>query len=172
MTAKGSYVLVSALAALFVLPSAAYASHGKVGLWETTTTPDTGNAPAIPPEALAQMKAHGIKPSASSGRSFTAQFCMTAEEVNSETPPAMKNNPCKMTSSKTVGQTFSADMVCSGALQGTSHFTVTYDTPEHYKGRSEFNGRNSGHPFHSATAFEGRWLKADCGNVKPFKLPK
>ena len=135
--------------ALMLLPVSALAGHGKAGLWQATMTSD--------------MSAKG----------FTSKFCMTQAMVNYDKPPAMQgNNPCKMVSSKTVGQTYSADMVCSGQMQGTSHFTVTYDRPEHYNGESDFKGSVSGHPFNSKTNFEGKWLQADCGSVKPVALPK
>ena len=155
------------IAMALVLPEAAFASHGKAGLWEATTTIDA-NMPAIPPEALAQMKAHGIKPPSGQGHSFTTQFCMSQADVDSDKPPAMKDNLCKVTNMKTAAQSYSADLVCSGDLQGTSHFMVSYDTPEHYKGQSEFSGTAGGQPMHNVTKFEGHWLKADCGAVKPY----
>ena len=139
----------AAFAALIVLPNAALAGHGKAGLWEATTKIDK------------------------SPKAFSMKFCMTEAMVNYDKPPAMQSNsPCKITRSKTVGQTFSADMICGGQMQGASHFTITYDKPEHYSGLSVFKGTVSGHPFSSTTKFEGKWLKADCGNVKPMAQPK
>jgi hypothetical protein len=147
----------------FALP--ALASHGKAGLWETTTTNENATQMALPPEALAQMNARGMKLPES--RAFTSRYCMTAEEVAADAPPPMRGNACKLTGTKIVGQTFSADVTCTGTVQGTSHFSISYDSAEHYSGESEFTGSEGGQPFHSKTRIEGRWISPDCGDVKP-----
>ncbi|HEY2445310.1 MAG TPA: DUF3617 domain-containing protein [Rhizomicrobium sp.] len=157
----GSVLVLAAIA----LPADVLASHGKAGLWETTTTNESAPEMSLPPEALAAMKAHGVK--IPDHRSFTSQYCMTAEEVASDQPPPMRGHECKLSSSTIVGQTFSADMVCSGAVQGTSHFSVTYDSPEHFAGESEFTGHEGNQPFNAKNKFEGRWISADCGDVEP-----
>ena len=74
-----------------------------------------------------------------------------------------------MTKTNVSGQSYSADMGCTGPLNGTSHFTITYDTPEHYSGASIFKSTAGGQPMNTTTKFEGKWLKADCGSVKPFR---
>lgn len=162
--ALSGVVILSAVA----LP--ALASHGKAGLWETTTTNDNAPQMALPPEALAQMKAHGVKLPES--RAFTSRYCMTAEEVATDAPPPMRGRECKLTGTKIAGQTFSADVACTGTVQGTSHFSVSYDSAEHYSGESEFTGSEGGQPFHSKTRIEGRWIASDCGDVMPHALEK
>jgi hypothetical protein len=143
------YVDMAAAAVLMVLPNAALASYGKAGLWETTTT------------------SRDV-----SGQSFKTTFCMTQAEVDSDKPRGTNNQYCKMTKTNVSGQSYSADMACTGPLNGTSHFSITYDTPEHYSGASVFKGTAGGQPMNTATKFEGKWLKADCGDVKPYTPPK
>lgn len=140
----------AAAVAFMALPGSALASHGKAGLWETMVTPE--GAP----------------------KGFSTKICMTQADVNNDKPqmPTQPNNPCKVTSSKVVGQTYSAETACSGQMVGTSHFEITYDKPEHYAGHSVFNGTVGGQKFSSNTKFEGKWLKADCGDVKPMTQPK
>ncbi len=43
-------------ASLVLAPAAAFAAHGRAGLWNVTTTMQMSNMPQIPPEALAMMK--------------------------------------------------------------------------------------------------------------------
>jgi len=38
--------------------------------------------------------------------------------------------------------------------------------------RALFNGRAGAHRVSSTMKFDGKWLKADCGDVKPIMQPK
>ncbi len=151
--------------AMTLLSAPALAAHGKVGLWNVTVTMSGPGVPAIPATARAQMKAHGI--GTPNGHTISAQHCMTAQEVASDNL-AFKGSTqpdCKMSDLKTVGHTLSGTMVCSGQMKGAGHIAITYDTPEHYSGKMNFDGSSGGHPLHMNYLYEGRWLKADCGNV-------
>ncbi|MGH6876045.1 MAG: DUF3617 domain-containing protein [Rhizomicrobium sp.] len=145
---------------------AAFAAHGKPGLWEITTRMNMpGMTAQIPPEALACMRAMGVQMPDS--RSFTTQHCMTPEEVAADKPPPMRNNKyCTMNNSRFGAHSFTADMTCSGEMQGQGHVSVTYDGDEHYSGNYTFTGSAQGHPQNMTTSFEGKWISADCGSVK------
>lgn len=155
-------VLLAATAA-----SPALAGHGKVGLWEvTTTTSGQAMTAQLPPAVLARMRAHGMN---MQGNSFTAQHCMTEDEVKMDKPPPMPKHhgqECKVQNLRTAGKTISADMVCSGNANGTGHFSSTYDSPERYSGRMSFNMTVNGHTMAVNNSFEGRWISASCGAVK------
>ncbi|MBV9991282.1 MAG: DUF3617 domain-containing protein [Alphaproteobacteria bacterium] len=155
-----------AVAATILAPGAALAAHGKAGLWEITST-TSGMSAQLPPEVQARMKAHGIQMPASN--TFTVQHCMTAEEVAMDKPPPMGRGAqsCKVQNMKIAGQSVSADMVCNGErMQGTGHFAMTYDAPEHYAGKMSFNMNANGHPMAMTSTMEGRWIAASCGAVK------
>ena len=47
-------------AAAVLLPVAAFAGHGKPGLWNISTTMQMANMPQMPPEAMAMMKSRGM----------------------------------------------------------------------------------------------------------------
>jgi hypothetical protein len=158
--------IVCVAAALLVASSgAAFARHGKAGLWNITTTMDMGAA--IPPEALAQMKKQGIKmPGA---QTMTSQMCMTQAEVDSDKPPQMSNDKTGCVSHVTsqTASSMTADMVCkNGEMQGTGHVQVSYSGDEHYSGSYAFKA--DGQPSGISSSFKGDWVKADCGSVKPF----
>ena len=153
-------------AALLIAVVPAIASHGKAGLWSITVTMNMPGMPdmsRLPPEAQAAMRARGMS---ANGRTMTVQHCMTQTEVEAVKPPPMRNaQDCKTTNVKTAGQSFSADLVCTGQMNATGHFEVTYDSPEHYTGKSSFSGTQDGHPINSTTTMEGRWVSADCKGV-------
>jgi hypothetical protein len=51
-------------------------------------------------------------------------------------------------------------------MQGHGHMSVNFESGEHYAGSYTFNGTMEGHPQNMTYNFEGRWISADCGNVK------
>jgi hypothetical protein len=156
-----------AFTAAVLLATPALAAHGKAGLWEITTTSSGARLSAqLPPEVEAKMRARGIK--IPSGNTFTVQHCMTAQEVAMDKPPPMSRGAqsCKVQNMKKTGQTVSADMVCSGkSMQGSGHFTMTYDSPEHYAGKMSFSMSANGHPMTMTNTMEGRWISPSCGTV-------
>jgi hypothetical protein len=152
--------------ALVAVP--AIASHGKAGLWNVTITANVSgaampNMSQLPPQAQAAMRARGIT---MNGNSMTVQHCMTQAEVDANGPPPMRNQrECTMTNVRTGGGSFSADMTCNGQMTGTGHVEVTYDSREHYVGKSTLTGTAQGQPVSTSSTFEGRWAGADCKGV-------
>jgi hypothetical protein len=155
-----------ALAAAALMPVAALAAHGKVGLWEITTHMNMpGMAASIPPEAMARMKAMGMQ--MPGNQTFTAQHCMTAEEVAQDKPPPMRSSQdCTASNVSHDAHTFNVDMICKGEMIGQGHASVTYDSDEHYSGTYSFTGSAHGHQTSMSNSFEGKWISADCGSVK------
>lgn len=164
------YFVLSGLAviAIAAAPISAIASHGKAGLWSVTT--QIGGMPQqmphMTPEQMQQMQAMGVQMPHMGPHGMTTQYCMTAAEVNSDAPPSMQKD-CKISNMHTDGHTMSADMTCTGRMQGKGHMTVTYDNPEHYAGKVVFAGSAEGQTTDVTDTFEGKWVSADCGSVKP-----
>ena len=156
----------AALAAVIAVPMVALASHGKAGLWSVTVTVHMSGMPQIPPAERAKMKQMGIK-IPGSDNTLTTKHCMTEAEVKADSFKAMqrRNKHCKVTNQKIEGQRMTADMVCTGEMQGQGHIAVTYHNAEHYTGRMTFTGTTHGHQTNVTDTFEGHWLSADCGNV-------
>lgn len=146
-----------------IVPGLGLAAHGKVGLWEITTTMNMPNMPQMSPAQVAQMQAMGMH--MPMGQTMTVQHCMTAAEVASDTIQPARND-CTYSNVKIVGHTFSGDEICHGNFEGQGHFSVTYDGDEHYSGSTSMNGSAHGHPVSMSNSFEGKWMSADCGGVK------
>ena len=131
-----------AVLALPLMPAAAWAGHGKVGLWETTTT-------VTMKDAAPQTR--------------TGTFCMTAEQVAQEpSPPNEPNSPCSYSNVSRVGNTVTADMVCTAPVAGTGHYSANYDSPTHYT--STVSMAMSGMTM--TNTVDGRWVKADCAGAQ------
>ena len=156
------------IAGLGAMTGAAYAGHGKVGLWSMTVSMDGQNAmpdmSKLPSEAQARMRAMGMS---MTGNSVSVQHCMTASEVAANVPHLDQRTEknCKISNLKTTSNTMSADLVCSGDYTGTGHMQYTFDGDSHYMGEVSMDGMSNGHPMHNHEKIEGRWVSADCGSV-------
>lgn len=162
-------------AGVIALPLAAFASHGKAGLWDVTVTmnmagggmamPDLSK---LPPDQRAMVEAQMKKSGVSmNGNSITSQHCMTAAEVAQDKPPAMQHmKDCTMQNMTTSGGMMSVDMVCSTAdMNGKGHVSVSYSGDSNYTGSMVFNGTAQGHPINMNNTFSGHWVSANCGGV-------
>ncbi len=149
---------VAGLAAAATVP--ALADQGRVGLWTVIVSVDAPGMGQVSAEDRARLAKMGVK---MSGNSVTTQHCMTAEEVAANHPPQLQGQKdCKMINAKVSGQTYAADMVCSGQMQGRGHMEVTYDSIVHYSGKMSFNGTMAGQPASMKQTFEGKWVGATC----------
>ena len=156
------------VAALVLTPVAAFAGHGKAGLWNTSST--TNMALAMPPDIAAKMKAMGMampKP-----QTFNSQMCMSQAEVDSSRPPHIDQGAtgCTTKVTSTTASSMTAQMTCNGRMKGSGTMKISYRGNEHYEGSYDFKGTVEGNPTNMSTAFKGDWVKADCGSVKPYAL--
>jgi hypothetical protein len=164
-------VLFAGVAAVVLIAAggAAFASHGKAGLWDIQTTMNMGgmempDMSKLPPEAQAQMRKMGVQ---MKGNTISSQHCMTADDVAQDKLPSVQHNKnCSMEHTTASGGAVSADMVCTGEdMQGTGHLSVAYDGDSHYTGKMTMTGNAHGHPLNVTYSFEGKWVSADCGGV-------
>jgi hypothetical protein len=56
----------------------------------------------------------------------------------------------------------SADMVCTGNMQGSGHMAFHVDSLEHYSGRITINGVSDGRPVKTTTSIDARFVSAVC----------
>ncbi len=130
----------AALAACVLLvPAAALAAHGKVGLWSATTT----------------VSMAGMAP-----QTHAATFCMTAADVNTDAPRA-DNPDCTYSNVHVTGGTIEADMVCHGQINATGHIQSVYDSDTHYTAHISIKTDQ----MTMINSVDGKWLKADCAGA-------
>lgn len=159
-----------ALAACLV-PVAALAGQGKAGLWEISTQINMGAAmPEIPPEQMEMMKKMGIKMPGPGGDPIVIKQCITKEQAERDEPPKVQKDDsgCKTANVNKSSKGMTADMVCDGRMKGKGTVKVNYHGSDQYSGTWSFKGRDEGgSDVQMSSEFSGKWLGADCGNVKP-----
>jgi len=145
-------------------PIVAWASHGKAGLWEIRVQtamgqmagmPDMSKMPAAVRARLEAMQKNGM----------TVRHCMTSADVANGRPNMSHSPGCKAINERTTGQTFSADLVCTGNMKGTGHVRTTFDSPDHYTSSVTMTGTANGHPVNNAMKIEAHWVSPKCGSV-------
>jgi hypothetical protein len=157
------------MACTSLLAPAALAGHGKVGTWQITTTMGPNNTQMggmpdlskLPPEVQARMKARGVQMNAGGG--MTAKYCMTDEQVKMDKPPMTRpDSPCKTENIKVTGHTFSADVVCTGKMNGHGHTEMTFDSAEHYHGHQTMTMTVAGRTMTHDMFMDAKWLTPNC----------
>ena len=139
------------------------------GLWQSSMTIDMPQGmPQISPEQLAKMKQMGIE--LPFGHPVVTQVCITPEEAakhNAYKPNMRPEDQCQLKDYVNSGGHYSGTMQCAGDMKGVGHFTADRSADTSYAGSYDFSGTSQGHPLQMHAAFQGKYLSADCGSVKP-----
>jgi len=153
----------------------------KVGLWEYTVTTEISGMPAmpvpqIPPEALASMtpeqraRVEGMMKGGA--RPNTMRVCLTRESLSKGL--AANNSPNNSCTTKVLSSSDSKQVVHMECTQEhgktttttTGDWTIERTDAEHIKGIAsmKFSGDR---PMETKLTLNGKWVSADCGDVKP-----
>ena len=183
---KSKPVLV---AALMLVVSAAGAQSLKPGLWEvshkmqTSGDPKGGDRTAqtnqqmanMPPEQRKKMEEMMAKTGAKTGSGapgggMSLRVCMTKEMVERNEVPAQQGD-CKTTQQSRSGNTVKTAFSCSKP-PSSGEGQITFVSPEAYTTKMVMTSMASGKPQKIDMEGSGKWLGADCGNIKPIAPPK
>lgn len=143
----------------------------KPGLWSMNMKADAMKSmPKMSPQQMEQMKKMGVKMPEMQDGGMVMKVCMTKEMTERDRPPQTgeNNSGCEMKNFKRSGDSYSGEMVCDGPnLKGVGTITGKYPTAESFSSTYDFKGTMQGHPATTHQETSGKWLSADCGDVKP-----
>ena len=141
------------------------------GLWEMAMKSDQmRQMPNMPPEQLEQMRKMGIEMPTMRDGALVQRVCITPEMATRNQTPDMGREPgeCKLKSHDRSGNTYRADIVCDGAnLKGSGTIKGTMSGDTGFSSTYDFKGTSRGQPVTQHHETRGKWLGADCGNVRP-----
>ena len=167
-----------AAAAVLALALPAGAQTMKPGLWEMNNKSSGGQmdqamaelqkqmaqmSPEQRKQMQAAMAAQGVKMMPDAGGGMVVQMCLTKEQVERNDIPM--ENGCKTTRNERSGGKMRFAFTCSNppsSGEGEASFT-----PESYTSRMTLKTVVDGKPETMTMEGSGKWLKADCGAVKP-----
>lgn len=176
----------AALLALAVA-SPAQAQTMKPGLWEVNTrmtSPDGEMQKAMaqmqaamadmPPEQRKAMEdmmdKQGVNVRPGAGGAMVAKICMTKEMVARAALPVSNSGNCKEQRGALVNGRMKMSFTCTNPpSSGNAEFNFSSDTA--YTMRMNSTAKTGGKTENMSMDASGRWLGADCGNIKPFQVP-
>jgi hypothetical protein len=125
---------------------------------------------AMPPEQRKQMEAmmaqRGVRMAPNAAGGMTVQMCMTPEMAQHNDVPMQDG--CKLTRQQRSGKTMKVAFTCTRPpSSGEGEFT--FGSPEAYSSRMTMRTTAQGRSETTEMESSGRWLAADCGNIKPAK---
>jgi hypothetical protein len=173
-------------AALALAALGASAQSIKPGLWEMSNkmggNPQMEQAmaemqkqmAAMPPAQRKQMEEamakQGVKMGgAGAGGALTAQVCITKEMAERNEMPVNQAG-CKITSQSKSGNVTKMAYACTNP-PSSGEGTYTYHSAEAFSSKMVVRTAVQGRTETMTMDGSGKWLKADCGNVKPIQPP-
>lgn len=160
------------LFSLSLFHAAAWAAEQiKPGLWEMTMKSDAmKNMPKIPPEQMEQMRKMGITIPKMQDGSITSKVCISKEMAERDQLPqtSQKESGCQSKNYQRTGSNYTVDIVCDGPdMKGEGKVKGKFSGNESFSSTYDFKGTAQGLPINQRHESSGKWLGADCGNVKP-----
>jgi len=174
--------LIAALLLAGLAAGAAHAQTIKPGLWEFKQTPQLDPArkaqmeqaqkamESMSPEQRQMMEqmmaSRGVSMNMAGG-TLTLKTCITKEQAERNMAPVTQQGNCTQ-DSKRSGNTIQTHFVCTDpASEGDA--TVTLRGNEGFSNDVTVRHQRQGKVEVTRVSGEGRWLGADCGNVKPMQ---
>jgi hypothetical protein len=176
--------LLAAAAALCIVAFPAGAQTLKPGLWEINNKMGGGEmdkamadlqkemaqmSPAERKQMEAMMGKQGVRMAPGGGGGMTVQMCMTKEMVERNDMPVQDG--CRMTQNSRSGNKLKMAFTCANP-PSSGEGEVTFASSEAYTSKMTMRSQEKGKTETMTMDTTGKWLKADCGSVKPFTPPK
>ena len=177
------HALVAFAAASFAL--SASAQNLKPGLWEVTNNMKSSSGEmdkamaqmqqqmaSMSPEQRKQMEAamakQGIAMGAGPG-GMSVRTCMTREMIERNEIPGHKAD-CRTTRNERSGNTIKVAFSCTNP-PSSGEGQLTIQSPEAYSMKMAVKGPPGSKAETMSMDASGKWIAADCGNVKPLRPP-
>ena len=154
------------------------------GLWEHTFTMKSAGGEmeralaemkkqmdALPPEKRQQveqmMASQGVKMGAQGG---SGKVCLTKEQAARPAEPKLPDG-CTQHVDQRSARSVKFHFECTKPPASRGEGEATYLSEKAYTGKMNITGEVSGKPQQMSMETTGKWLAADCGDVKPSAAP-
>ena len=180
----------AALAAVLVTVAAlpASAQGMKPGLWEVNSkmggNPEMDKAMAQMQQQLASMSPEQRKMmedmmakqgvggmGAGAGRGFVTKICISKEMAERNQMPVQQQGDCKTTISDKTSSSMKMAFTCTNP-PSSGEGQVTFISDSAYSMKMKVNSQIQGKAQTTTMDGTGKFVAADCGNVKPMVMPK
>ena len=126
---------------------------------------------ALPAEQRAQMESMLARRGVSLGANGTVlKACVTPEAAARPAEPKLGANCVQQTTARS-GSTLTVEFSCTRPQPLRGEGEVTFDGDRRYTGQAAVTMPFMGKPRLMTMTLGGRWLGADCGDVRPLAVP-
>jgi hypothetical protein len=154
--------MILAFCFIAVVVNQARAQTRKAGLWEITTTQTYQQSP-FP---------SGASPS---GGTHTTEVCLTQQQIEKYGANVPQLRGCQITNVVKKPGGMTADMICTGFMNGKGELESSSNDGIHATGKIHFVGSiktgSDAKPVEWTSESSSIFKKADCGDVKPIPMP-
>lgn len=175
-------LLRRSLPVLALLSATAMAQTTKPGLWEIQSkvggNPEVDKAMAqmrqqlasLPPAQRKQMEdmmaSQGLKIGQGAGGAMAMQICITPEMAARNDLPTQAEGDCTTKIHSRTGNTVKLSFACKDP-QSSGEGTYTFRGDTGYDMKMQVKTAQAGKTMNTTVEGTGRWLNAQCGNIKP-----
>jgi hypothetical protein len=171
---------------MLLAAQAAVAQSTQPGLWEIQNK--VGGNPQVD-QAMAQMQQQmaamspaqrkmmedmmarqGVGMSAGPGGAMTVKVCITPEMAAKQEMPVQAEGDCTTRVTHRTGNTLTMSFTCSNPAS-SGEGTYTWRSDKAYDMNMLVRSTQNGKPVSTTIKGSGRWLGADCGQIKPVPTP-
>ena len=179
MTIRRFFVLM----AMISLPAAA--QNMKPGLWEVNTKMGGGEMDkamaamqkqlaSMPPDQRKMMEdmmaKQGVNFGGMSGSGINMKMCITREMASRNHLPVQTQGSCTTTQSPVVGGKMKYSFTCKNP-PSSGQGEVSFNGETGYSMKLQATSTVQGQQQQVDMAATGKWVSADCGNIKPLQAP-
>jgi Protein of unknown function (DUF3617) len=165
-------IWITLFCCLFAMSVFAAAQTRKPGLWELTTNMTWQQSPF--PAGMGAPPAGGGGNSPFGGGPHTTEVCFTQQQIDKYGAIVPQTSGCQVTNVVKKTNSMTADMVCSGRMNGKGSMESSWTDDQHATGKIHFVGSMqlgpNSKPIEWTTTSTSFYKSADCGAVKPIPV--
>ncbi len=173
---------------LLAISSTSFAASSgmKAGLWEHSFTMKSQSGQVE--KSMAEMKKQMEKMPAEqrkfmedmmakqglglSGGMNSVKVCISKEQADNLDIPQKQNDNCTQEITSRTDKSVKMKFDCKGSQPSSGEGEFTLTSPTAYTGKAVINTTTQGKPDRMDMDQKGKWLSADCGNIKPIPTKK
>ncbi len=121
----------------------------------------------LPPEQRKMMEDMLAKQGVALGEDANSvKLCITQEQLDKGQLPQQDSN-CSQSITESGKNTYQISLECKGNPPTSGTGTITFSDAKNYTGTFVMNASPAGKPDVMTIQQTGKWLSADCGNIRP-----
>jgi hypothetical protein len=141
----------------------------RMGLWEVASTPKMDGMPSIDTSKMSAAQQAQIAAITATmvAKPIVTKTCMTPEKLMEVQPaPDQPGTTCQLTVQTNTSKVFASTMTCTGQSPSKTVVRTEAQSQTAFTGTMVSTSTRQGREISVIATMTGKWLSADCGDVK------